>query len=135
MIIEINKESRLIDIQKSFSNNFPFLRLQFYRQIGNHKQQSEKYITDVHTQISDICLLHRNCFLEVHYWQKTHTVEKLFRDRCGLHVHIFRQHGEHWIQTSGTEELTLEEQNNKGRKATQEELHGTQRPVEIEKLL
>jgi hypothetical protein len=137
MILEIKKDSQLNDIQDSFTHNFPFLRLQFYSMEVKHKNRKNKvlYYTDLHTSIKEAGHVKHDLFLELHYWQKTGTVEKLFRDKTGLHVHVYRKHGDHWIQTAGTDELTLEEQNNIGRKDTQEKLHGNNRPVEIEKLL
>jgi hypothetical protein len=137
MIVEIKKNSQLKDIQDCFVHNFPFLRLQFYNVDTHRKNNSNKatYYTDLHTPVKDATQLTHDLFLELHYWQKTGTIEKVFRDKAVLHVHVFRKHGEHWIQTTGTDELTLEEQNNIGLKDTQDYLHGNNRYVETEKLL
>ena len=137
MILEIKKDSLLKDIQDSFVHNFPFLRLQFLHTDIHRKNNSNKvtYYADLHTTMKEASQLKHDLIVELHYWQKTGTVEKIFRDKAGLHVHVFRKHGEHWIQTAGTDELTLEEQNNIGLKDTQEYLHGNNRYAESEKLL
>ena len=46
-------------------------------------------------------------------------MEQDFRNSYGLNVQIFRHHGDKWIQTMGKDELTLEEQNEIGRNATE----------------
>ena len=44
-------------------------------------------------------------------WQ----VERLFESELGLHVQIFRKSGSIWLETSVTDDLTLDQQNAKGR--------------------
>ena len=39
-------------------------------------------------------------------WQ----VERLFEKEFGLHVQVFRQSGEVWLETSVSDDLTLEQQ-------------------------
>ena len=80
--------------------------------------------------IGEIRKQHNPGMIEIHSWRKTGMVEQELRKRFGLHVQIMRKHGDSWIQTAGTDELTLEEQNEIGQNATQDILHGTDRTFE-----
>jgi hypothetical protein len=42
-----------------------------------------------------------------------------FLQQFNLAVQVYRKNGDNWIQTSGTDELTLEEQNEAGMKSSQ----------------
>ena len=134
MILEIDESTRLVDLQKYFSASFPFLKLVFFKELQPMNGERKKIdLIDSKGLINSLRTNKKEVFLEIHYWQKTETVEKLFRDKAGLYVKIRRKQGEHWIETSGTDDLTLEEQNDIGRKATQDLLHGFNRPFEFEK--
>ena len=44
-------------------------------------------------------------------WQ----LERLFEEDCGLHVQVFRRSGKIWLETSRTDDLTLEQQEAKAK--------------------
>jgi len=52
-----------------------------------------------------------------------------------LNVQIFRRQDDRWIQTAGSDGLTLGEQNEIGYKETEKVLHGRENPIETEKRL
>ena len=134
MILEIDEITTIGELQRHFSASFPFLKLAVCKNVSMINDANKCIeIKDSDTLINTLRTKHREVFLEIHYWQKTGTIEKLFLHKAALHVQLLRKQGEHWIETSGTDELTLEEQNDIGRKATQELLHGMRRPVELEK--
>jgi dTDP-glucose pyrophosphorylase len=134
MILEIDETTRLVDLQKNFSASFPFLKLVVFKEVQQmNSDMKNNELTDSNRLINALRTNKKEVILEIHYWQKTGTVEKLFRDKAGLYVQIRRKQGQHWIETSGTDDLTLEEQNDIGRKATQDLLHGFNRPFEFEK--
>ncbi len=134
MILEIEHNTTVGDLQKHFSSSFPFLKLTIYKDVGraDHTHKMSE-ITDSKLLVNQFRKRLDDVFLEIHYWQQIKTVVKIFHDKAGLTIHIKRKQGEHWIETNGTDQLTLEEQNDIGRKATQESLHGLNRPIEFEK--
>lgn len=134
MILEIDENTTIADLQTHFSASFPFLKLGICKEVELiNKTQKWIEIKDTHTTINQLRKNRQVIFIEIHYWQKTKTVDKIFHDKAGLVIKIMRKQGEHWIETCGTDELTLEEQNDIGRKASQELLHGINRPIEFEK--
>jgi hypothetical protein len=124
MIIEINPNKKLKDINSAFTKVYPFLKLEFFSK--SHKWQessSELQLLQQDLTVSEVThSLLCSGFIEIHYWQKTGVLEMMFLQQFNLSVQVYRKNGDHWIQTSGTDELTLEEQNEAGLKDAQ--IHG-----------
>lgn len=136
MILEIDGTKKIEDIRKEFSTFYPFLSIEFFdkpHQVG--EITSDKHLLPHNKTIQDIRKRHNPGMLEIHSWHKTGIVEQEFKKLYGLNVQILRRQGDIWIQTAGTDELTLEEQNEIGRNATQDMLHGTDRSFEKVKSL
>ena len=66
-----------------------------------------------------ICKKHNSGLIEINSWYKTGDVEQDFRKKFGLHVQIFCLQGKHWIQTSSTPELTLQQQSDMAKSSIQ----------------
>ena len=124
MIIEINPNKKLKDINSAFSKVYPFLKLEFFSK--SHKWQESSSVLQLLQQDQTVSEVTHSLlcsgFIEIHYWQKTGVIEMMFLQQFNLSVQVYRQNGDKWIQASGTDELTLEEQNEEGMKNSQ--LHG-----------
>ena len=121
MIIEINPNKKLKDINSAFNKAYPFLKLEFFSK--SHKWQESSSVLQLLQQdltVSEVThSLLCSGFIEIHYWQKTGIIEMKFLQQFNLSVQVYRKNGENWVQTSGTDELTLEEQNKAGLKDSQ----------------
>ena len=73
--------------------------------------------------------------LIIHSWHKVGDIEQKLRKLYSLNIQIFYHQGDRWIQTAGTDDITLSEQNEVGRKVTENMLHGRENPIEREKRL
>jgi len=136
MIIEIDDTKTIGEIRKAFSERYPFLSLEFYDEPHEVQEvSSTRHVYPHDKKIREIRKRHNPGMLEIHSHHKTGVVELEFRERYGLNVQVLRHHGHEWLQTAGTDELTLEEQNEIGRSASPEYLHGPERRLENEKLL
>jgi hypothetical protein len=136
MIIEIDDTKTIEEVAKSFCQNFPFLKIEFYDEAHHWQEQSSrKHMLPHYKTIGEVRKRHNPGAMEIHNWQKAGTVEQQFRKLFDLNVQLFRQEGDMWVQTAGTDELTIEEQNEIGRNASQDLLHGTDRKFEEEKHL
>lgn len=116
MIIEIHPEKKLKEISQAFSQIYPFLKLEFFRK--QHRWQESSPDSELLDQELLVSQATENKLasghIEIHYWQKTGVVEMKFRQQFQLAVQVYRNHQGRWIQTSGTDELTLEDQNEAG---------------------
>ena len=136
MTIEIDDNKTLGEINEAFSKYFPFLKLEFYDE--PHKWQGKstaKHLLAPGKKIGEIRTRHNPAVMEIHPWDDTGTVEQEFKRHFGLNVQIFRHHGDVWVQTAGTDVLTLDEQNEIGRNTCEDNLQGTETGFEREKPL
>jgi glycerol-3-phosphate O-acyltransferase len=134
MIIEINPNKKLKDINSAFTKVYPFLKLEFFSKSHKwHESSATKDLLQQDQTVSEVTHSSNNSgFIEIHYWQKTGVLEMMFLQQFNLSVQVYRKNGDHWIQTSGTDQLTLEEQNEAGLKDAQ--IHrGFARTADMEK--
>jgi hypothetical protein len=128
MIIEINKHTTLGEISEQFSKYYPFLKIEFFNDSPRLMEASNSGSLLLKSLcVGDIVSLRHTVLLEFHFWNKTGMVESVFQKKVGLEAQVYRRHGDCWIQTSGTDELTLEEQNSIGKFDSEDVLHGTNR--------
>lgn len=116
MHLHITPDKLISDIQKEFSNRFPFLKLEFF-QSRKHKQPgiypikvlpNTQKIGEIQTgiKVSDI---------PVENTMKVKELENNFRDMFSLTVQVFRKSGNLWLETTMTDDWTLQQQNNHGK--------------------
>ena len=104
----------------TFARAYPYLKLEFFSKSHNW-QESSSVLHKLEQDLSVSEVTHSllcSGFIEIHYWQKTGIIEMMFLKQFNLSVQVYRKNGDNWIQTSGTDELTLEEQNEAGMKAS-----------------
>ena len=113
MKINISSESTIGQLQDQFKAYFPNLNLVFFTKPHDaYKGSPAKFIiTERETRVStmsskvstSVALLME---MEMPVWQ----LERLFENEYALHVQVFRRSGNTWLETSVTDDLTLEEQ-------------------------
>lgn len=117
MIFEIYSSLKLSQIAADFSRHYPYLKIEFFK-----KSHQWHEFTPVHNRVeqaltvSDISSHSAVVEIEIHFWNKVGTVEQIFKNKAGINIQIFRKYKDSWIQTVGTDDLTLEEQNDIGRR-------------------
>lgn len=131
MILFIEDYKTIEDIQDKFSLFFPFLKIEFYKHPHHWYESSEaKECLPPYMLIGDIRKHHQHGELEIFSWFKTGDIEQEFHKKFNLNVQVFRQHGNYWVQTSGTDKLTLKEQNELGRQASLAQSPGEKSKIE-----
>lgn len=124
-MIHIFPKTTVSDLQQQFSTTYPFLCIRFCDQ--SHQEGEEIVHADWYAPGVRLAEKSKNAVnreLAIHPWHRTADVELAFEKSFGLPVQIFRKEGDRWIQTAGTDELTLDEQNTIGRQR-EEEQHGS----------
>jgi len=126
MLVEINNSLRIGDIKDAFNAAFPFLNIEFFTKPHDWgKPSSMASRLPRENKISQLRIVQNPAALEIHGWHTTGAVEQEFGKIFGLYIQIFRRDGKDWVQTTGTDNRTLEEQNEAGRNASQELMDGT----------
>lgn len=121
MIIYISDEKTLRDINDKFREFFPYLRIDFFSgpHHWNEASPESKKLEGI-MRVGDASKKHPHGPLEIKSWFRTGDLEQEFRVKFGLHAQVSRFHGGEWVQTVGTDKLTLGEQNQIGKKTALE---------------
>ncbi len=105
----------LRDIQRTFHQMFPGLKIEFF---SGHHEVGEgspmKTRLDTARAIGEVRTKHTEGDLQIEGTMTVRTLETRFMDGYGLNVQVFRRSGSLWMQTTATDSWTLDEQNRKG---------------------
>ncbi len=112
MTIRINNRLKLIDIQKGFSKQYPYLKLEFFSKPYKEGELTPgKYQIDNETHISDIALKKLSQHITFLPDETVSETERKLREDLGLFAQVFRKSGHVWVQTTSTSHWTLQHQN------------------------
>lgn len=109
--------NRLIsDIQKEFNEAFPFLKIEFFKSRSFTRSDFMTHqIIPTQRKIGDGQLAITDGDIEIAEEMKVKDLEKIFRDQFSLAAQVFRKSGNLWLETTMTDEWTLQQQNDHGR--------------------
>ena len=113
MVISDDKTFR--DIQRDFNSKFSYLKLEFYSsQHGEGEGSPVQERLDPEQLLKNVRQKHTEGSVQVKKNMRVCDFEKMFHDKFGLNVQVFRKSGNLWMQTTSTDHWTLAEQNRKG---------------------
>lgn len=107
MKLEITKETSVSDVQEKFSEHYPSLRLEFYKKKsadGINKEDA----------LDETSHFKKEASISIDKERSVADFEKEFWDTTGVAAQVFRQSGNIWLQTTRTDDWTLEKQNDQG---------------------
>ena len=109
--------NRLIsDIQKEFNEAFPFLKIEFFKTRSFTRSDFMAHqIIPSQRKIGDGQLSITDGDIEVVEEMKVMDLEKIFKDQFSLAMQVFRKSGNLWLETTMTDNWTLQQQNDHGR--------------------
>ena len=116
MELYIIEDDFIRNIQADFHRQYPYLKLDFYRnphQEGASSPKAEQL--NAALPIEDVTMFHTGGRIDISPERTTAQVESDFFHKLGLCVQIARQSGNEWITTTDTDYWTLKQQNEKGR--------------------
>jgi len=118
----ITDSKKLYDIKREFSEKFSYLKLEFYAKHHKEGEGSEaKLQIDGDMTIGSVRETHNEGDLSIDGHLKVSTFERMFFEKYGLNVQVFRKSGTIWLQTIKTDEWTLTEQNERGKRSVSQE--------------
>lgn len=118
--MKLDKAMTIAEVQKGFAGLYPGLRIEFYAK--EHKDHSGSALKDQYSNSLTIGeITEGKVDGEINFGPERTVadIEGEFEDRFDLHVQIFRRSNTLWLQTSATDDWTLEVQNRKGLHSTQ----------------
>jgi len=120
MLLLINGERLIKDVQHDFAKAYPFLKIEFFRKNGIHKDQAVKENQIKHDQKLSLAK-GRNIQkgdLLIEDSMSVLDLEKAFLDKFGLLTQVFRRSGNIWLEASITDRWSLKQQNDLGKEIT-----------------
>ncbi len=115
MKILINDNRKIHAIQKDFTAQFPYLKIEFFAKPHKAGGGSSKKTMKVSADTLGECrTIHNTGTLTITPQMTVANLEQNFMDVYGLSVQVFRKSGKVWLETTVTDNWTLEEQNNQG---------------------
>jgi len=115
MKITINDHRKIFAIQEEFNNMFPYLKLEFFSK--PHKKDgapTKKFIKHDSKTLGDCRTIHNDGEITIIPTMTVAELEQRFADVYGLGIDVLRKSGKGWLETTVTNNWTLEEQNKQG---------------------
>lgn len=113
--IIINDNRQLKDIKAEFSEKFPHLKIEFFK--DKHSEGEGSTLNSMYDDelfIRDVRTIHNEGELSINGHTKTSTFETNFKEKFGINVQVWRRSKNMWLQTTTTDEWTLSEQEKVG---------------------
>jgi hypothetical protein len=115
MRLVISKDRTIHDVQVDFNRQFPFLKLEFYKpQNIDPKMPVRKHLSHS-TSLKDAGLKLDSIVLDINRDMTVVSLEKMFFNKLGLDAQVSRKSGLLWLETTMTDNWTLDKQNEHGR--------------------
>ncbi len=114
MKLHINKETTIQEIQKEFNACYPFLKVEFFRYLPKRKPILSAELLCASETLKHIESFYEGRIVDIDKNRTIHDILKDFETMFGMSAHIFRKSGNVWVETSLTDDWTLEEQNKEG---------------------
>jgi hypothetical protein len=119
MELRINSERYIWEIQKDFSEQFGYLKIEFFTQPPvSERAFTAKNIFSNQCQISDLAKNTINSTITIYEGMSVSELEQLFNDQFKLSVQVFRKSGNIWLETTMTDGWSLKQQNEHGKEIT-----------------
>jgi len=111
-IIKVDKPIKVSEIKKKFSEQFPFLKIEFFKK--KHKATQGSLKKDIITDDFVISSAQKDNAIMYNENMLVSELEKQFDEKLKLSAQIFRKSGKTWLETTYTDSWTLKKQNEEG---------------------
>ncbi|HUM64496.1 MAG TPA: hypothetical protein PLV32_01555 [Chitinophagaceae bacterium] len=117
MLLHLSKGKKISDVQKAFTDEYPYLKLEFSQPVpGGPAPVATKKLPGT-TSLKDAGL-NIDGFIDIQDDMTVSDLEKILYYDFGLNGQVSRQSGKLWLETRMTDKWTLEKQNEHGRELT-----------------
>lgn len=116
----IDEKQTIAVVQNEFNQHFPFLKVEFFREpcLKGKWNSKDKMIkaNELFSRLEGMRL-----FGKISFTSQTIVgeLEEYFLSKFGICMQVFRKSGNVWLETTSTDDWTLEQQNEEGRSLAQ----------------
>lgn len=115
MKLHIRAEDTIWKLQYNFSEAFPFLRIEFFKPAHKDSKKGPDQMLHPSTTVRKAYIgKEKTGILEFSPSATVGELEKWFIERFHLKVQVYRKSGDLWLETTATDNWTLEQQNKHG---------------------
>ncbi|MFQ5448751.1 MAG: hypothetical protein ACE5FF_17645, partial [Saprospiraceae bacterium] len=106
--MRINDLRTIFDLQKEFMQEFPYLRLEFFKDTHLAGQGTKEVtILDGKELVGDVRKVHNRGYIKLDGNLTVGGLEQAFAEIFGLHILIYRKSFGEWIKSYSSEASTL----------------------------
>ncbi len=119
MLIKLRADMTVREVKWAFHQAYPYLKLEFFVQehaTGEGTSLNKKVGDD--TRLTDVRGFMKEGTINIEPQQTVAELEQQFQQRFNLPVQVFRKAISIWLETTGTDKLTLHKQNEMGKEST-----------------
>lgn len=111
MKLAIKAELTLADIRNSFAEMFPLLKIEFFSK-GHIEGQanSRREMIENNPTVGEVGNNKSEGIIDIGKHITVGELERAFHDRYGLNIQVFRKSGDIWLETTVTDNMTLDQQ-------------------------
>lgn len=121
MHIEINDNTVLKDVQNTFSDFYPYLKIEFYEKPHQKFETSrDAYRLDPASTVGQVRKTHISALLEIQPLYKVGDLERDFQNKFGFSMQVFRKEKNGWEQSAGMDTFSLKELNQLAKNSSDE---------------
>lgn len=109
--MKVTPDTHLLSLQLAFNEKFPHLKIAFYKNAHDRNELSpiaEEVFRDY--TMGEVNPNFTGAEFLLYEHEKVNDFEEKMEKQFGLHVQVLRKSGQTWIQTSVTDEWTLQKQ-------------------------
>ncbi len=124
MYLHIKENTALRNIQHIFTKKYPFLKLEFFSSPHpNLKLSLKNQMLNANLAIKQVARKKSSGEVDISENRQVFILEKDFWELFGFAAQVFRRSGNVWIETSLTDNWTLNQQNREGELLSIQEDH------------
>jgi len=105
-MLQIEPGKQIKQIQAAFNTRYPYLKIEMMKQHAGRAEAMQEH--EVMPKLPSTSISIGN-------WQTVALLEQEFLEKAGLKVKVYRKFCNVWIETTLTNDWTLEQQNTEGR--------------------
>jgi hypothetical protein len=113
MELKIKNTTPLKEVQSEFNKLYPYLKIEFAARKDAQNRGKWQKLSPA-TTFKQVLQSEKGVAINVSSYRTVADIEKDFKDSTGLSIQLYRKSGNVWIETSLTDDWTLERQNQSG---------------------
>lgn len=118
MKLQIDKDTKVSDVQKKFAEVYPYLKIEFYKRPHSNTELSPvKDRLSPNETISKVSIYKGKKSIDINQQRTVADLEAAVEKKLGIGMQVARRMGNIWIETSLSDSRTLGMQNEQGKMA------------------